>query len=111
MSKKAFVEFNQETQTLDISDGYHTMDELYYHRTVLFSVIANLHRDRSYKSWKHEDGSMFDDMFIAVIKTANGDYSYHCDAKYWDLFKIPEREFAEKWDGHLPKDVDRLFSL
>lgn len=25
----------------DISDGYHTFNELYYHRMVLFSIILN----------------------------------------------------------------------
>ena len=29
--------------------------------------------------------------------------------KYWDLFKIPEKEKANVWDGHAPKEAaDRL---
>lgn len=30
------------------SDGYHTFDELYHHRAVLFSVIVAMFRGRSY---------------------------------------------------------------
>ena len=26
-----------------ISDGYHTFEELYYHRMILFAVICNTH--------------------------------------------------------------------
>ena len=50
-------------------------------------------------------------MFLACVKTPLGDYSYHCDMKYWDLFNIEAREFADKWDGHLPKDIDRVLTL
>ena len=38
------------------SDGYHTFDELYYHRTVLFAVICNTYCDKAWKSWLHADG-------------------------------------------------------
>lgn len=31
------------------SDGYHTFDELYHHRAVLFSVIVAMFRGRSWK--------------------------------------------------------------
>ena len=38
----------------DISDGYHTFDELYYHRMILFSIICNQNKDRAWKSKLHE---------------------------------------------------------
>ena len=32
--------------------------------------------------------------------------------KDWDKFQIPEKEVANKWDGHSPRDVaDRLISF
>src|SRR5690625_3679051 len=92
------------------SDGYHTFDELYYHRMVLFSVICNTYVD-SWKSWKHDDGTMFDDYFIVGIKTPEGHYTYHYHKKYWDLFKVEELDNAPIWDGHNPEDITRLFSL
>ena len=53
----------------NINDGYHTMDELYYHRGVLFSVICNQNRSLAWKSRKHSDDTMYDGMFIAGIDT------------------------------------------
>ena len=95
-----------------ISDGSHTFDELYYHRMILFALICNTYKGISWKSWKHHDGTMYDDYFIVGIKTPEGQYSYHYHKKYWDKFKyVNELEFAPKWDGHKPEDVDRLLSL
>ena len=94
------------------SDGYHTFDELYEHRTVLFSVICNSHTDLAWKSRHHHDGTMFDDMFVAGIQTPAGPCTYHCENQYWDLFRVPELERAPEFDGHTPDDVlQRIQSL
>lgn len=103
-------EFDVENKG-QISDGYHTFDELYYHRMVLFSIICNTYKNQAWKSWKHHDGTMYDDYFIVGITTDKGDYSYHYHKDYWDLFKVQELEKAPIWDGHKPEDIDRLFSL
>jgi hypothetical protein len=95
----------------DISDGYHTFDELYDHRMVLFSMICNTYKDIAWKSWLHEDGTMYEDCFIVGITTPKGDYSYHYHKDYWEKFNVKELKNAPKWDGHLPKDIDRLYSL
>ena len=58
-----------------ISDGSHTFDELYYHRMVLFSIICNQNKECAWKSWKHADGSMYEDYFIVGIDTPAGQYS------------------------------------
>ena len=87
------------------SDGYHTFDELYEHRTVLFSVICNSHTDLAWKSRHHHDGTMFDDMFIVGIQTPAGPCTYHCENQYWNLFRVPELERAPEFDGHTPEDV------
>ena len=95
-----------------ISDGHHTFDELYLHRTVLFACLCKSHQDKAFKSKKHSDGTMFDSMFIAGIKTPMGYYTYHCDMEYWDFFStIAELDCAPEWDGHEPEDVTRLLSL
>lgn len=54
------------------SDGYHTFDELYHHRAVLFSVIVATFPGRSWKSLHHHDGTMYDGMFIVGIDTPAG---------------------------------------
>lgn len=41
------------------SDGYHTFDELYHHRAVLFSVVVAMFRGCSWKSLHHHDGTMY----------------------------------------------------
>lgn len=53
----------------EISDGYHTFNELYHHRAVLFSVICNANKEIAWKSKAHADGTMFDGMFIVGINT------------------------------------------
>lgn len=94
-----------------ISDGSHTFDELYYHRMLLFSIICSTYGDKAWKSWKHDDGSMFDDYFIVGIETDYGQFTYHYHKDYWDTFNIKELKFAPEWDGHTADDIDRLFSL
>lgn len=98
-------------QSGDLSDGYHTFNELYFHRAVLFSVICNQNKELAWKSKQHSDGTMFDNMFIVGIRTPQGQYSYHYDLDLWDMFKVKELEYAPEWDGHLPKDIDRLQSI
>lgn len=108
---KKYDEKEIEKITSETSDGYHTFNELYEHRTALFAVICNMFPNISYKSRKHDDGTMYDGMFIVGINTPKGQYSYHCNNEYFSWFKIPELEKAPKWDGHQPKDFTRLFGL
>ena len=95
------------------SDGYHTFDELYHHRAVLFSVIVKAYPDGAWKSKKHHDGTMYDGMFIVGINTPWGQATYHCDIDpYWDIFECRELECAPKWDGHSPAEaIDRIGKL
>lgn len=96
------------------SDGYHTFDELYHHRAVLFATVCKAYPDKAWRSKKHHDGSMFgDDWFICGVKTPDGQYSYHYRiSEYWQMFDCCKTlDFAPEWDGHQPKDVDRLLSL
>lgn len=96
----------------DFSDGYHTFNELYEHRTALFATICRLLPERAWKSRLHCDGTMYDGMFIAGVETPEGSYSYHCEEKYWSMFdQVPELTHAPQWDGHKPEDYCRLFSL
>ena len=69
--------------TGDTSDGYHTFNELYHHRAVLF------------------------------IETPRGQATYHYDIDpYWDMFKCRELERAPEWDGHTPQEaIDRIGEL
>ena len=99
--------------TGETSDGYHTFNELYHHRAVLFSVIVKAFEDKAWKSKKHHDGTMYDGMFIVGIETPDGQATYHYDIEpYWDMFCCKEVEFAPEWDGHTPAQaIERIGKL
>lgn len=98
-----------------VSDGYHTFDELYRHRAVLFSVICHEYSHLAWKSLKHSDPEypMFEGMFIVGINTPEGQATYHYDIDpYWDLFDVPEYDCAPEYDGHTSEDaIKRILSL
>lgn len=99
--------------TGDTSDGYHTFNELYHHRAVLFSVIVKAFPGMAWKAKLHHDGTMYDGMFIVGIETPDGQATYHYDIDpYWDMFKCEELEYAPEWDGHTPAQaIDRIGKL
>ena len=99
--------------TGDTSDGYHTFNELYHHRAVLFSVICKAFPDKVWKSKQHHDGTMYDGMFIVGIDTPDGQATYHYDIElYWDMFDCLEVDYAPEWDGHTPAQaIERIGKL
>lgn len=54
---------------------------------------------------------MFDEYFIVGINTPQGQFTYHYQLEYWELFKVKELKKAPEYDGHTPDDIDRLYSL
>ena len=109
MHKKIFEE--------GITDGYHTMDELYYYRMLynamwvndMDPLLQNIYHIQ--KSKKHSTGEpCFDgEYFIVQAVLPTGQISNHYEIKYWDLFHCPEVEKADEWDGHTPKQAaDRM---
>ncbi len=104
-----------EPQPIDgnTSDGYHTFNELYHHRAVLFSVIVAKFADRAWKSKLHADGTMYEGMFIVGIETPDGQATYHYDVEpYWNLFRCKEVDRAPEWDGHTPDQaIERISKL
>lgn len=105
-----FVDMNNADG--NTSDGAHSFNELYYHRTVLFSVIVREYHFLAWKSKKHNDGTMYDRYFIVGIDTPRGQATYHCEMKYWDLFDCKEKKKAPKWDGHTPEQaIERIGQL
>lgn len=110
--KKA-KEDNPSISLGEISDTYHSFNQLYAQRAVLFSIICNLFPQISYKSKQHSDGTMFEGMFIVGINTPKGQFTYHYDIDpYWEYFNVPELEKAPEWDGHTEEDaLNRLSSL
>lgn len=102
----------QETTDIEnLSDGFHTFNELYDFRLLynacFFNTIANKAECHVHKSKRHHDGELcFDGKFFIVTAYLNGkQISNHYEIKHWDLFKCEEQEVADVWDGHTPNDV------
>lgn len=101
---------------IQISDGYHTFDELYEHRTILFLVLCNQLKSQAMNVWKskkHSDGSEWKGWFIAGIGVNKGNQiTYHIPIDKWDLCTSKELPKAPKYDGHSSQDVlERLQQL
>lgn len=116
----------------DVSDGWHTFQELYDMRFALTHALFKLfHKEKvqihsaAHEDWKdffspvwrskqHSDGTMFDGMFIVGIGTEAGEYiTFHYHDEFWGKFDFANTiERAPEWDGHTDKDViERLLSL
>lgn len=93
----------------EVSDGFHTFNELYEHRHFLFLAFARVAPGYSWASTKHSDGSdTGPDWFVAGIGLPNGDITYHLPSRYWSdacqvVTEILPR--APEWDGHTSFDV------
>ena len=129
--KKNDPEFNEN----ELSDGYHTFDELYEFRKMYNAALFNqwaqqsaleIDREEAYrvegfdiptwtpkynvhKSRLHHDGELcFGDKkwFIVSAMLPTGLISNHYKMEDWDLFKVPEVDKAlYEFDGHTGKDV------
>jgi hypothetical protein len=110
--KKSMIEI-PEGGIGEISDGYHTFNELYHHRAILFSVICNQNKEISWKSKSHYDGTMYENMFIVGIDTPDGQATYHYNVNpYWKMFNVKAYDFAPKFDGHTPEQaIERISKL
>lgn len=111
-----YPEIKPEIPKGEISDGYHTFDELYRYRMLynaaFFNVLAKDGSIKMCKSRKHSDGEKCfgsDDWFIVMAILPTGQISNHYESKYWNLFNIPERGIAFDYDGHTPNEAaDRI---
>ena len=96
----------------NISDGYHTFNELYEYRLLynasMFNELAKQGLYDVHKSKRHSDGTIpFGDenWFIVQAELPTGQISNHYEMKDWELFNVPEKEKANHYDGHTPQDV------
>ena len=105
------TEYTDELEnTGQISDGYHTFDELYAHRSALFIALMSVAPEISWYSKLHGDGTMFDNMFIAGMQLPSiGQITYHLNlVPYWDLIAETgalHLSVAFRYDGHTSDNV------
>lgn len=101
-------ELQQEQDMGEVSDGYHTFNELYYYRMLYNAAFFNLlPKWWVHKSKRHHTGEecFGGGWFIVMANLPTGQVSNHYELKDWDLFKVPEKEFANEWDGHTPQEA------
>ena len=107
----AFVIEVPESSIGQVSDGYHTFDELYEFRKLynaaFFNQLAIQGLYEVHKSKRHSDGEecFGGGWFIVMAELPTGQISNHYELKDWELFNVPDKEVAHKWDGHSPQDV------
>jgi len=113
-------------EDMTVSDGYHTMDELYAHRIELFIALCRTLARESELAWKeganreiyyrngniwrskkHKDGSSFEGWFILGIRTdPSHQITYHLPIGKWDQCDFAfTLDKAPEWDGHTSADV------
>jgi hypothetical protein len=115
-----------------VSDGYHTMDELYEHRIRLYLALVKIYDNYitplrcqvvCWKSKLHDDGSEYPGWFLLGMTYTKPsfiegtppetwDISYHIPMKYWQLANVIALPRAPKYTGYTPNDVlERLLRL
>lgn len=90
----------------DISDGYHTFDDLYEHRHMLFLSLCM--QDHKKCCWKLEDS----EWFILFWESPRGQISYHLPMKKLCFVKdIIKQNQDKEFDGHTPNSVLALLEF
>ena len=101
-------------------DGYHTWDELYEHRVVLWialckSLSPNIYPNPDvWRSKLHSDGSSFEGWFIlGVTNRKKEQMTYHLPNSKWEATNFAKTlDKAPEFDGHTSDDVlERLKNL
>lgn len=119
-----------EGEGIEVSDGHHTIEELYEHRIRLYLALVKIYDNYitplrctvvCWKSKLHDDGTSYEGWFLLGMTctktnfdttTEKFDIGYHIPMKYWHLANVLEFPRAPKYDGYTPNDVlERLLRL
>lgn len=100
----------------EVSDGYHTFDELYDHRVTLWIALCRERCDHIsvWRSTLHSDGTTLPGWFVlGMYETPGRQITYHIPMERWDETGFAEtRDSAPEFDGHTSEAVlDRLKNL
>lgn len=106
------------SEEMQVSDGYHTMDELYDHRITLYIALCKSVRleKEVWRSRKHSDGEICfaGTQFVLGIGIVSGEQiTYHIPIERWEECDFADtRLMAPQWDKHTSADVlERLKRL
>lgn len=100
----------------EVSDGFHTFNELYEHRNSLFIALCReISNNPAYQTIKQTwRKPIRDGYFLMGINMEEGEQiSYHLPASKWNETDFVDfEEEVIKWDGHTSNDVlERLKTL
>lgn len=106
MSDKITIEVSDLSK---VSDGYHTIDELYEHRCLLFIawMVSDGCPGNCYVLEDHYDGW---DLIVCEMESLRKEcrqISYHVKKELRPYYKTLKREWAlrHNYDGHTSQDV------
>lgn len=92
----------------EVSDGFHTFNELYAHRCHLFVALMRSQPQMSWRAREHSDGSKMVGWFICGMHLPTGDITYHLPETMWEMLDysgLTTSLRAPPWDGHTSGDV------
>jgi hypothetical protein len=103
------IEINKLEDKGQISDGYHTFEELYDHRCLLYLALCIKYKDYCYYTYTNSDGSTWDGWFLLVLNHPDiKQISYHLPIELVDYCSLVDIKFKDKsddYDGHSSKNV------
>lgn len=89
----------------EVSDGFHSFNELYDQRNLLFTLLM-AYRSDSWKSLLHSDGTSYDGWFIAGIGYDAGEQiTFHFAMDWWSKCPGVVLDKAPEFDGHSTTDA------
>lgn len=93
-------------------DGFHTFNELYLHRAILYISLCKSLMDNSFigtvwRSKLHSDGYQYKGWFLLGIGEKKGKMiTYHIPMSRWEETDFAETyDVAPEFDGHTSDDV------
>ncbi len=128
--KKLKLNLQSIADKVEISDGYHTFDELYDHRITLYVALCKSKQGWLYPPglrnipsdgydkivWRskiHSDGTNYKGWFILGINRNKGSQiTYHVPLNRWKETSFAQTlDKAPKFDSHTPADVLKRLKL
>ena len=105
--EKQLIETQEEVNALEysmrskIDDGYHSFNELYAHRHLLFLNFAKSPTVKGWCSKLHADGTSYVGYFVAGIDLPAGTITYHLPNEFWEIATsiLVELDNAPEFDG------------
>lgn len=114
-------------EDIHCSDGYHSMDELYDHRIMLYIALCRLQASGNqcddfnlhsvWRSKRHSDGELCfgtgTQFVLGIDRQPGKQITYHIPIERWEETDFAQTlDKAPEWDGHTSNDVlQRLNSL